>query len=180
MRSAPVDRLQSRLESSPAGQVAISALIVAVVAAIVLTNLPGSALKQATAPVVSRAVNAVGLDQNWNVFAPNPRTTSLQLQARVTYADGETDLWTLPAWDPWVGTYRSYRWRKWMSYVRLDANQGELWEPTARWIARVHTRGGREVEQVTLIRRWYEIPAPGAGRHVPPWNEYEFYTLRVR
>lgn len=172
-----MDRAQTYLESTTWGRTLISVFIVVTVAAIVLTNLPDSALEDATAPVVDPYVDMTGLGQNWGVFSPNPRRIAIDLHARITYTDGDRERWELPDPGPWSGTYRRYRWRKWADRVRLDANEGVLWSPTARWIARTHERGGRGVARVELIRRWYDIPPPGSSDERDEWNEYTFFTL---
>jgi hypothetical protein len=171
-----VEDTQAKLEGTAWGRGLISGFIAVTVAAVVLTNLPNSAVKRATDAVVVPYVNATGLGQNWGVFSPDPRRFSVTVAARITYDDGATETWQVPDHGPWLGTYRRYRWRKWMDLVRLDANGG-IWEATADWLARTHEASGRAVVQVTLIRRWYDTPPPGAADARPEWNEYEFFVL---
>lgn len=172
-----MDRVQTYLERTVWGRTLISVFIVATVSTIILTNLPDSALEDATAAIVDPYVNATGLGQNWGVFSPNPRRISIDLHARITYTDGVQETWELPDPGPGLGTYRRYRWRKWADRVRLDANEGALWSPTARWLARIHERSGRDVARVELIRLWYDIPPPGSRDDPDEWNRYTFFTL---
>ena len=57
-------------------------------------------------------VEATGLDQNWGVFAPNPRRQGIELEARIVFADGTRAVWTHPKGDPVIHAYRTVRWRK--------------------------------------------------------------------
>lgn len=168
--------MQERLESSTWGRVLLSVSIALIVTGMVLTQLPGSALRRAGDRVFRPYISAVGLDQNWEVFAPDPRQMSLDVHAIVDFADGSTARWNVPTGDMFVGTYRTYRWQKWMENLRADTN-AELWEPTAQWLAREHADEG-EVVRVTLVRRWYDTPRPGTSSARPPWNEYEFFVHR--
>lgn len=171
--------MQERLEASTAGRTAISLFVATTVAALVVTGLPDSPIEDVLDPFARPYTDAVGLDQNWEVFAPDPRSVTIAMDARVTFAADTTAVWRPPGGGRLVDTYRLYRWRKWVENVRADANAGELWEPTARWIARLHERDGREVQRVTLVRYWREIPPPGSGEPTPPWRSHEFYVLEL-
>lgn len=155
----------------------LSLVIVFIVLGMFLTQLPASALRRAGERVFRPFISAVGLDQNWEVFAPDPRQMTLDLHAIVEFADGSTARWDVPTGDMVLGTYRTYRWQKWMESVRADAN-AHLWEPTARWIAERYDEQG-EVVRVTLVRRWYDTPQPGTSSDRPDWNAYEFFVHEV-
>ncbi len=161
--------LQERLESSPAGRRVLSAVLVFTLAAVGAWNLPPSALRDATRPVVEPYVRTVGLDQVWNLFAPDPPRTTFEVLARIEYADGTSSTWRAP---------RNDRWRKWLGAVRLDRNMS-LWIPTAAWIAGHHDHGGRRPVTVTLVRRGRELAPPGSGAGDPEGEEYPFFTYRV-
>ncbi|MBW3577323.1 MAG: hypothetical protein KY462_06220 [Actinobacteria bacterium] len=168
--------MQQRIESSPAGRVVLSAFLVLVVAAVVVTGVPGSVVPQGerwARPVVE----VTGLDQNWEVFAPDPRRVTVAFEARIEYADGTTTVWRPPDDGPALGTYRRYRWRKWVENVRADAFAGVLWEPTARWLMRMHDAPQRPVRRVTLVRRWVAITRPGTASPEPSWKEEGFYVM---
>ena len=171
--------LQEDIEANPVGRALISVAIVFTILGFIFNNIPDSALKTRAGSITRPFINSVGLDQNWGVFAPNPRSQVLQLHARITYDDGESVIWQLPECDPVIGHYRFYRWQKWMEYVRQDAYQQLMWESTALWLARTHQEPDRGVTEVTLIRRWYDVPAPESGEELPPYNEYEFFVCDV-
>lgn len=173
---APVSSWQHRAERHPAGRAIISVFIVVVLVSITAWNLPRSGLRDSLVPVVRPFVETVGLDQNWSVFAPNPRRLTLDLTARVEFADGRSTVWRVPLHrEPFLTPYRTYRWQKWMEHVRADDSSG-LWGPVARWIAAEHADEG-EVARVTLVRHWYDTPEPGSGQVRPEWNQYEFHVL---
>lgn len=162
---APAVSRQQRLESSRAGRQLLSMFLVVTVCAIVVWNLPGSEVRQAALPVVEPYVNTVGLDQRWNLFAPNPPRRTFEVVARISYADGSMALWRPP---------RNDRWRKWLGWIRVKEHQS-LWEPTASWIAGHHDGGGRQTVRVELVQRWRDLSPPGDGLSDPPWQERSFF-----
>ena len=163
------DGLQQRVENSPAGRRVLSALLAVVVAVVIGWNLPPSRLREALSPVVEPVVGVLGLEQRWNLFAPNPPRRTYEVTARITYADGGLALWEPPTND---------RWRKWLGAARSSQNR-VLWEPTAAWIARHHDGAERNAVRVELIRRWRDLPPPGNPVVELPWQEEIFYTYDV-
>lgn len=165
--------LSERVERSSSGQLIISIAVVLVLLAQVLTHLPPSALDRALGPPANRIIRIFGIEQAWGVFAPDPRSTSLELEARVTFADGSATTWEVPE-GPVVGAnLRYYRWRKWLERIRSDDFRG-LWPATARWVASLYDDGPEPVVRVELVRRFRENAIEGEQ---PPYQEYTFYTL---
>lgn len=160
--------LQERVETSLVGRRALSVVLIAVLAVIGAWNLPPSRLREALEPVVAPVVGVVGLDQRWNLFAPNPPQRTYEVVARITYADGTLALWEPPNND---------RWRKWLGAARTSSNR-VLWEPTAAWIAGHHEGAERGPVRVELIRRWRDLPPPGVGVQFP-WQEEIYFTYDV-
>lgn len=170
--------VQARLEASPLGRALLTGLILFTLGAMVISNLPASELRRTGIRVVKPFLDVSGLHQNWNLFAPDPRRTTLELEARIKYADGSTAVWHPPVGDPFIGVYSSFRWRKWAGNI-LSSENSELWVPTAEWIAGTHRRDGALPVQVTLVKRFYVAPAPGSGKPaVQPWKETTLYTAR--
>jgi hypothetical protein len=163
-----------RIEQSPAGRVLLSVFIVVVLIGIVVVNLPASKLKSKASDATEPVVNALGLNQNWDVFAPDPRRESIALEARVTFTDGSHETWHPYVGGDLVGSYRDYRWGKWVENVRLDRNR-KLWRGTAGWVARRASHEDRRVRRVVLVRRWREVQPPGAPVSQGPWRQYLFY-----
>lgn len=170
--------LQERFDSSPAGRAVISVGLLLFLLSIAVWNLPNSAIKADALPFVRPFVDASALDQNWSVFAPDPRRLTLDLTARIEFADGTTADWAVPLHrEPFLTPYRTYRWQKWMEHVRADDNVS-LWDPAAQWLARSFSDRG-EVVRVRLIRHWYDNVPPGSSAPHPDWNSYEFHVFDV-
>jgi hypothetical protein len=170
--------LQERLDSRPAGRFLISGFVVVTLAAVCVTNLPESRLRRDASQVAAPYLEATGLDQSWRLFAPDPRQTSLRLEARVRYSDGSVALWRPPSGGDVVGAYRDYRWRKWLENAIQDARREVLWRPAALFAAREMRRPGKAVRTVTLVRRWRDLRPPGAaGPDRRRWRSYPYYTL---
>ena len=126
MATAPAPeraRLQERLESSPAGQVLISLAIVATLLTVLVINLPESHVRREASKVTQPYANAIGVDQAWGVFAPDPRREVVGLVARITYADGRTEDWEPPQRGALVGGYSDYHWRKLLELATAGTGQ---------------------------------------------------------
>ena len=174
-------RLQERIESSAAGQIALSLFIVVTLVAVVVTNLPESLLRRNLLRVADPYLRSTGLDQNWRIFAPNPRQTSLRLEARVRYDDGSVVVWQPPAGGDLVGVYRDYRWRKWLENVTVAPEREVLWRPAAMFAARQVGGPKHTPDSVTLVMSSQELRAPGApGPDRGAWRDEAFYTLSLR
>lgn len=165
-----------RLERSPVARVLISAGVVLVLLAEVGVHLPaGSTLQRSVGVEANHVSRLLATEQQWGVFAPDPRRTSLAIEGRVTFTDGSTAVWTLPE-GPRIGAnLRFYRWRKWLERVRSD-DYRSTWEPTARWIADQYDDGPVPVESVTLVRLFHENRVAGPA---PPYEEFSYFTYVV-
>jgi hypothetical protein len=165
----------ARLEASRLGQRAILVLVGVLLAAQLATHLPASAVQRAVRPTADQAIRVLASEQAWGVFSPNPRRISIDLEARVTFADGSTATWEVPD-GPIVGAnLRFYRWRKWLERIRADDARG-LWEPTAAWIASLHEGGPSPVVRVELVRFFRDNRVRGPQ---PSWQQATFFVLEV-
>ena len=165
----------SALVATTAGRIVVAALMLIAAVWIALPNLPASMTRDRLDTVWTPA-DRLGVIQDWAVFSPNPRSQSLDVQARVEFADGDTTLWEVPEFDPFVGAYRQYRWKKWQERVRLDARR-DLWDPAAEWLAGELARDGERPVRITLIRRWIDHqPLTDEGVDDGDWNEFEFHV----
>jgi hypothetical protein len=168
--------LSERFERSSLGQLIVSVAIVLVLLSQVGTHLPPSALNRAVGSTASQMVRVLVSEQAWGVFAPNPRTASLKVEGRVTFADGSTTVWTLPE-GPKVGAnLRYYRWRKWLERIRSDGYR-DIWEPTARWIATLYEDEPSPVVRVDLVRLFRENSITGEQA---PYREFTYFSLDLR
>jgi hypothetical protein len=171
-----------QMESTPpwkarVSRALLSGLICLFLVGIVAVNLPDSELRKQLLVPGGPVLNAVGLDQNWRIFAPDPRRESVALEARLSLADGGQRTWRPVALGDLFGAYRDYRWRKWVELVRRD-DHSALWDHTARWIAaRVSNETGRGVIRLALVRRWRPLNPPGVQPPQGPWKEYVFFRM---
>jgi hypothetical protein len=157
------------------GQAVIGLLMAGLVACLVLWNLPAGRPHDAARPVVGPVVQGLGLEQDWALFAPDPRGFSVGVLATVTYADGRVRRWVPPHNGLLVAPYRTYRWQKYVERLRAD-DYSALWDPTARWVAR---QAGPGVVRVVLTRTFQDAQAPGAPGPRPAQGSYDFYTLEL-
>ena len=171
--------LRQRLEASEAGRGILSGLIVILLLSLLASNLPPSELKRVLRERTEPVLDTTGLHQRWNLFAPNPRQSTLSLVATLTYADGSVVEWRPPDGDPIVGAYRSYRWRKWSGYVVSERRGVPLWPQTSQWIAEQNRREGQRPVEVVLALHHYRAPRPGSGEtERPPWRTTVLHTAR--
>ena len=117
----------------------IGVLIVAALLVQLVTHLPDGSARGRTswAPAPTGWSGSPAMESQWGVFAPNPRSTSLKIEGRVTFEDGSTATWHLPEGARIGANLRYYRWRKWLERVRSDDFR-TLWEPTCQWIASLY------------------------------------------
>lgn len=162
-----------RFESSTVGRALLTIVMAVLVAAVAIWNLPAGPAREAVRPAAAHVVFPVGLDQDWALFAPDPRSFSVGVYARITYADGSERLRVPPHNGHLLAPYRTYRWQKYVERLRAD-DYSSLWEPTARWVA---DEAGPGVRKVVLVRTFREAVTPGSGKTRPARGEFAFYTL---
>ena len=173
--SDPLDEpsIGERIERTSAAQVLIAIVIVTLLLAGVVTHLPGdSAVEDELGSSASYLVRMAAVESQWGVFAPNPRSTSLKIEGRVTFDDGSTAVWHLPEGARIGGNFRYYRWRKWLERVRSDDFRG-LWEPTCQWIASLYDDLDSPVASVQLVRLFHDNALVGEQ---PPIDEFVYHT----
>jgi hypothetical protein len=170
---------QARLERSPLVRAVLSVVVVLFIAGLLQTNLRPSYLKGKLGDVTAGYVNAVGLDQDWALFAPEPRKFTLDLAATVKYADGTSGFWTTPRGGKLLGGYWDYRWLKWTEYA-VDEGHKDLWQPAAAFVARDAAKPGNPVAKVTLLRRETPNNPPGQKVLTGTRSVVPYYTYVVK
>lgn len=150
--------------------------MVVVVVSVVLWNMPAGRPRVKVSHVVDPIIQAVGLDQNWALFAPNPRNYGIGISATVTYRDGRVKHLSPPHNGLILSPYRTYRWQKYDENLNMETHAA-LWAPAARWYARA--AGGHPVK-VVLTRTFRYVTVPGDAGSRPPRQHYDFYTLNLR
>ena len=162
-----------RFESSTVGRVLLTVVTAVLAAAVVVWNLPAGQARDAVRPAAAHVLYPIGLDQDWALFAPDPRAFSVGVYARITYRDGHQSIKVPPHNGHLLTPYRTYRWQKYVERLRAD-DYSSLWEPTARWIAR---DAGPGVTKVILVRTFRDAVTPGSGKVRVARGEFAFYTL---
>jgi hypothetical protein len=157
------------------GRVGLSLLLTLFCGFLVVWNLPRSEIRNEVRPVLRPVVEALAVDQDWGVFAPDPTKISIAVEADVELADGSVIRYRFPDGDPFVGAYREFRWRKWERLVRLD-DSSRYWQPAAEWVAARFAE--RDPVRVTLVRRFADTPPPGSGQP-KEWRSVEFYDYEL-
>ena len=155
-----------------AKRLAVSAFLIAHLAALGIWNLPACALKDRCLGYCSYYMMPTGLWQFWGMFAPEPVKDTAVLEALVTDAKGLLHEYPFPATEgmsPWRAAL-DYR----MAKLETNAAPEEL-RATREMIARHAVRGLRlaAADFPVDVRLQYQVratPAPGspAGEAPPP------------
>ncbi len=170
--------------------VAVAALLVYVV----LWNVREQDVAQREKTVLPRRANgvarALGLDQNWAMFSPIPRTKDGWLVMRGTLRDGsQVNLWQPQRPVPWdkprlvSAIYRGQRWRKYLDNLTTDFYLPYR-EYFCDWLGRRWNRQQarddrqKEVVAIELIHRVELTPPPGQPMPEPEseWL-YRYYPI---
>jgi hypothetical protein len=127
------------------------------------------------AHVLQPVTTALGVDQDWRVFAPNPRRTGLRVELQVEWSDGSRSVWSPPHGEPLLGSYRDYRWRKWMENATSDARAAWLLPPAARYVARrTPAQPGARPIRLRAVRYVKPLAPPGEPQPAH-WLPSELY-----
>jgi hypothetical protein len=172
--------LQRRLEETPYGRAAITLLLLVTLTCIVVTNLPESQLRRSLSKTAQDYLNATGLDQNWGVFAPDPRREAIAAEARITYADGTTETWRPPHRGALIGGYSDYRWRKLEENMVTGRLLPAMLEDAARWVVRKQSADDQRAIDAGFIKRTAPLAPPGPEAGAPlRYAESQFYNFAV-
>jgi hypothetical protein len=148
---------QLQFERSPFGKTVISGLVVVVLMTGVVWSLPDAEFKRRLTPMLQPVASAVGLEQNWRMFAPEPLQRLEFLDVRVTMTDGAQRVWTNPRGDRVVGAFAWYHWQKVKeNLVRDPASRVGL----AHWVVHRLTGRSEHATRVQMILRTELLPAP--------------------
>ena len=170
--------LQERVERSRAGRIVISLFVVVMLVTILTANLPPSRLQTVLLEADHPYLYGADMEQNWGVFAPDPRQETVDVIANVTFADGSQQTWQIPRRDPVIGEYTDYRWRKWEEWVVSPA-YAQLPRPAAIYIARSLATPEHRPVKVTLSNRFHAIVAPGQPSGPVTPGERQFFTINI-
>ena len=157
---------------NPAPPFAVGPLARTVLSAFVLLHLVASAAHYGRDTAVGRTLRqhtrdyetAVGLSQNWNMFAPNPPRSEIWLETEVLTTTGEWVASPRVTSSP-TGPIRFQYWRggKEERYLFEDDKIGLRRRKTARICAAAAARG-EPVSGVRYTRVWQRTPKPADAR----------------
>jgi hypothetical protein len=150
--------LQQRLEGSLVGQGLISAIASTIVLVGIVWNLPDSAIKSAFTPALTPIASASGVDQRWQMYAPDPVQRLEFVDVHVTMADGTDRVWAMREDHPVIGQFTWYRWQKLKEQV---IRQRDIRAGIAHWVVRKLTVSSERPVRVQMIFRAQDLPAPG-------------------
>jgi hypothetical protein len=158
-----------------ARRAAAIAALTAFAVVIVLSAIPGAPAVRAIRP----GLTVAAVDQDWRIFAPEPRRDGVRVEALIAWSDGARTVWRMPSGEPLFGAYRDYRWRKWAEHAASDEIGPWLWGPLARYVVRqLPSRAPSVPTRLTIVRRTQAVPPPGTG-DAPGWVATEVYRAEL-
>ena len=169
--------MQERFDSSRPGRALISLFVIVIVASIVASSVTNGSLKPSVLRHDQALLAVMGLDQRWDIFAPDPRRKVFDVRARIAYADGDQETWRLPQGPPVIGGYWDGRWRKWLENAMVAGPRAQLWPWLAAWLARERSETGGQPVRVTVEGSSYQQRRPGASSLRGPWRRLVVYQL---
>ena len=153
------------MDQTRRGRIALSTAIAAFLAVLAVNNVPVQSVRE-DVTADDAIVRALGTGQVWSVFAPNPQQVVSDLRVEFAYRDGTRSVWRIERGDPWIGSYRDYRWLKLAENASRDERVGfGLLAYAARERAEP-----KPLARADLVRRVYDIAPAGRSRdvHDPP------------
>jgi hypothetical protein len=156
----------------------ITIFIVLTVGAVFAQTMPNSTIKDGAVTLVRPYLALTGLEQNWSIFAPNPRAQSSYILARVERADGSVAVRQIPT-GVGLSAYWEYRWRKFAESMAEPGGGRGLWRSYAEWVVSEDQRAGGDPVRVTLMRRSSRTLPPGPQADALPFVDEDFYTAPV-
>jgi hypothetical protein len=124
----------------------------------VVWNMPISPIRRTLISILQPVGLATGLDQRWQMYAPNPIRQLEEVEVVVTMADGDVRSWTIPRGDAVIGPFVWYRWQKLKENL---VRQPEIRADVAHWVLGELTLSGEKPERVHMVLRTEPLPAPG-------------------
>ena len=156
-RFAKLADLQRRFEDTRVGRWVFTGLIVVILGAQVIANLPDSAIKRVL-HVVSEPTKAVNLAQRWAMFAPNPNQRLEYLDVAVTMADGNTRTWTA---EPFTRYQRLFVPNRWEDLQENAIRQPQIRPRLARWVVNEVSGPTERPVRVVMTMRFERLLPPG-------------------
>jgi len=149
-----------------------------------VTAVHGKAVLTSLRDGLSRYATALGLRQDWMMFAPNPMRENTFIDAEITYRSGRKHIWTFPQMQElgYAERYAKERYRKFANERLWVKENAAIWPDAARFIARLNQDPADPPQIVKLAHYRSIIPwAPPPGEQPPPerWEREVFFTYTV-
>ena len=173
---------------------AISGLLLGAMAVMICQAIPpdfypvaalhGKALWTSLRTRTSPYASALGLRQDWMMFAPNPMRVNTYIDAEITYRNGRKRIWTFPQMQQlgYVERYSKERYRKFANENLWIKDDAFIWPDAARYIARLNRDPANPPQTVKLVHYRCFIPSaprPGDQAEQERWERDVFYTYTV-
>jgi hypothetical protein len=168
---------KANIEDNAVARALINFGLIVTVVAMLVAIMPASVIRSTLIVWAQPYLTAIGLGENWAVFAPSPRAAVIYSTAQIQYSDGTSSEWSFPTRSGLMA-YSDYRWQKFEEHVRLDGYSG-LWKPFAQYLASHESTPGHAPAKVALARRWAAIRPPGVSPGLGPWAQYIYYVMPV-
>ena len=140
---------------------------------VLLWNIPIPALQDRYRDRANPLYELTMLDQDWAFFAPDVSQPSWLFHLEVTRDDGSTERIDFPDGDPWVGTFRAYRWSAYEEALLDD----EILRGDALEYALDNVERPDEVARVDLILLEAEPPTGDHGPFEPAYERIVYDSL---
>lgn len=155
-RLAPT--FSEKFERSLIGEVLISGLVATALIIAIVWNLPDSAIKHSATTTLEPIAEVAGLDQTWQMYAPDPIRKLEYLDIHVTMADGTDRVWNFHKGDPILGPFSWYHLQK----IKEQAiRQRDIRAGLARWAVGQVTQPGEHPIRVQMVFRSEDLSPPG-------------------
>lgn len=153
-----------RFEGSFTGQVLLSVLVTVIALIGILWNLPDSELKRSLTPALRPVAAPAGLQQNWQMYAPEPISALETVQIRIRMADGSDRTWNWQPGDKVLGPFTWYRWQKLKEQVvRSPQSRAGL----VRWVVREMTTPAERPVHAAMLLLVQPLAPPGKTTRTP-------------
>jgi hypothetical protein len=146
----------------------ISAWIALVLLIGVVWNLPDAEIKRRLMPVLRPIASAAGLEQVWQMYAPEPIRRRETVDVVITMADGTQRTWSYRRGDPVLGPLAWYHWQKLKEQM---VREEDIRAGIAHWVVRELAQPADQPVRVQMILRTEDLPPPGDDSPSPTATE---------
>jgi hypothetical protein len=149
--------LQQRFEQSLVGEAVIYGLIAVVLLIAIAWNMPDSAIKERIKPTLTPLAAAVGLEQSWMMFAPDPTRLDSNVEVYVTMDDGSVRSWTFDR----DRLSNGMTWGHWQKVKNAVAGKPVTRAGFAHWVVDEVTEPHEKPVRVRVISHREWLPVAG-------------------